>query len=872
MNSGLLRAGMAIALFSLFSFSAAAQFEFGRNWGLVDGDYYQGSDFDPDEKDAPLDNDDMALDADEIVVSDDQMIYHASGNVIIQYRDAVFYADDVTFDKNTKIIECPGWARLEYKDTGGQKYTIVGQNGIFNIDNEAGQFDNAHLIANFGPFRHEGRWYERKWYIYGERVTKDPNERTFHVEDGRATTCPPEYKSPLYSIEAKRLTVFTPDKTDPNNMPRISARNLFLKFEGVPILWLPQMTYTVREEDRQAPAQLASGYDGNKGGYVQASVDVFRNRYLTLTPHIGYFSKHGISLGLDGNYFYEKPDVTKLSGTWKTFFLNDMSRTFTQGRDKDGKDGDRQFRYRFLWQHTQTFGPGAGWLNNGILTFQLDLLSDPDVMYDFFYNDYVTHGPRDTFLDFTKPIGPDNEVSIYAVKQINKFYSTYERLPELRHVFRKRRILTVPTMNVPLYYESQSRMGYYHFIENNDIPDHTSYTLWRAWTNHKLSAPKRFFNFLNVNPYVGIAGEYGYVSQYTVGKSFDVGRKGRIKAFTERTPSGFWNLDYNRYTRSGLNVYMPQKEGSYFRALPYIGLDSSFKMYKTYNFEGTYAGELLRRYLSSDNEKIRHIIEPKTHIMATYGAGTDSSGALSIDAGIRNAFQIERKGVNKDLLDFTMMFSQRYYGNGMFSTPTRQKQTRYNRDMRITEVKEFKDYQPESLIGFDINASPFEWVNIEADLVWDLYKISRLDRASMNMNFDVSWLLQRAFASPFTPRSLRGRKDEALVYFGYRYLYSYANQVSVGGRVWFDDFTPFLSIKHQQKPWMRELARGWGTEFNIRYEAKSSTLQEMEYTVYKNWKKCLDTSVSYRYRDGDNAVFATFWLTAYPSSKLDLGN
>jgi hypothetical protein len=871
MNTGFLRIGICIGLFCLYSLSVSAVSEFGRNWGVVEGDYYMGAEFDPYLEDVPLEQDEISLDADEIT-SEDEVFYRAKGNVIIRYREAAFYAEEITFDRNTQIVECPGWARLEYREKNGQKYTVIGEKGIFNLSNEAGQFENAHMIVDFGPFKFEGRWYERKWYVYGERVTKDADDRIFHVEDGRATTCPPEYKSPLYSIEAKRMTVFVPDNRNPDNLPRISARNLFLKFEGVPILWLPQLTYTIREEDNQSPVQVSSGYDGRKGGYIDASVDVFRNRYLTLTPHIGYYSEHGISLGLDGQYFYEATNITKLSGTWKTFFLEDMSRTFTQQRDRKGEEGDSMFRYRFLWQHTQTFGPGAGWLDKGVLTFQLDWMSDPDILYDFYYDDYVSHGPRDTYLDFTKPIGPDNEVSIYTVLQINKFFTTYERLPELRHVFRKRRILTIPTMNVPVFYESQTRGGYYHFIENEDIPDHTSYTLWRAWTDHKFSAPKRFFNFLNINPFVGIAGELGHVSQYTVGKNFDVGRRGRIKAWTERTPSGFWRLDYNRYTRSGLFVYMPQEEGTYFRAIPYAGLDASFKMHRTYNFEGTYMGELMRRYLSSDNEKLRHIIEPKAHLLTAYGAGTDSSGALGADVGIRNAFQIERKGENKDLVDFTMMFSQRFYGSGMFSAPTRHKQTRFNRDLRTAEVKKFKDYQPESLIGFDIRATPFEWATLEADLVWDLYKLSRLSRATMNMNFDVSWAVQRMFASPYMPRNLRGRKDEALVYFGYRYLYDISNQISVGGRVWFDDFTPLLSVRQQQKSWMRELARGWGAEFNIRYEAKSGTLQEMEYTLYKNWKKCLDTSVTYRYRDGDNAVFATFWLTAYPSSKIDLGN
>jgi hypothetical protein len=91
-------------------------------------------------------------------------------------------------------------------------------------------------------------------------------------------------------------------------------------------------------------------------------------------------------------------------------------------------------------------------------------------------------------------------------------------------------------------------------------------------------------------------------------------------------------------------------------------------------------------------------------------------------------------------------------------------------------------------------------------------------------------------------------------------------------RVWFDDFTPLLSEEFKQKSWARELSRGWGFGFDLRFEAMSGNLQEMEYTIFKNWKKCLDTSVSYRYREDEQSIMATFWLTAYPKTKLGLSN
>ena len=178
-------------------------------------------------------------------------------------------------------------------------------------------------------------------------------------------------------------------------------------------------------------------------------------------------------------------------------------------------------------------------------------------------------------------------------------------------------------------------------------------------------------------------------------------------------------------------------------------------------------------------------------------------------------------------------------------------------------------YTPKHAFGFSANANPLDWLGGSGDLVFDMDKYNAIQQADVRTHADLSWALQRMFASPHMLRSLRGRKDEMIVNFGYRYVYDQANVISAGGRVWFDDFTPLLSPEYQQKTWAREWTRGWGVGAGLRYDMRYGSLQEMEYSLYKNWKKCLDTGVTYRYRDGnDHAILASFWLTAYPQLKV----
>jgi len=799
-------------------------------------------------------------------------VYEFSGNVEVTYRDVVLHADELIYDKKLNIVEAPKWAHVKYKNID-----VIGEKVIYNVGTHAGQFENAHMIWDAGPFEHEGRWYERKWYIYGKKVTKDPGVNAFHIEDGRATTCPPEYQRPLYYVQAKNLSILPPNENDPNSVARIVGRNCFLKLEEIPILWLPQFTYTLREDDNQSPIQVVAGYTSQKGGFFEAYLDVFRNQYLKVTPHIGFYSEHGVSFGVDGAYSYAFSNVTTLAGAWKTFFLADKSRQFIvgspSGKDKvkgDGKSNKSMFRYRFLWEHGQTFGPGAGWLNEGTLMWQMDLLSDSDLIHDFYREDWNAFGQRDTWIDFTKPIGPDNEVSVYVVKQINDFYTTYERLPELRHVFRKRRILEIPALNVPVFYESRTRLGYYNYLESNEQKGNTSYSVWRAWTDHKISAPKRFFGFFNFEPFLGLASTFGSVSKYDTGRINGYYSRNQLWTYQVRRPPIFSLFDYNRFSRVPINVFTEQDENGFFYMLPYGGVDLSIKSHRTYDLEGTYAGQLMRRYLASDNEKVRHIFEPMGRLITALGAGTDSGAVLGWDEGFRTALQIQRNGRNADLVDMTFFHSIRMRGGGLFNDQDIVRRYRYipARGAYLEYDREYT-YTPKHAFGFSANANPLDWLGGSGDLVFDMDKYNAIQQADVRTHADLSWALQRMFASPHMLRSLRGRKDEMIVNFGYRYVYDQANVISAGGRVWFDDFTPLLSPEYQQKTWAREWTRGWGVGAGLRYDMRYGSLQEMEYSLYKNWKKCLDTGVTYRYRDGnDHAILASFWLTAYPQLKV----
>jgi hypothetical protein len=127
---------------------------------------------------------------------------------------------------------------------------------------------------------------------------------------------------------------------------------------------------------------------------------------------------------------------------------------------------------------------------------------------DFFEGDFRQDPQPNTFIEADK-LWPNFSLDVLAQPRVNNWLETVERLPDVRLSGFQQEI-----GNTPVYYESESSVGYYRrlFPETNGInADALKYAAGRADTYHQLTLPETLFGWLNLTPRVG--GRFTYYTE-----------------------------------------------------------------------------------------------------------------------------------------------------------------------------------------------------------------------------------------------------------------------------------------------------------------------------------------------------------------------
>src|SRR5208282_3062139 len=115
---------------------------------------------------------------------------------------------------------------------------------------------------------------------------------------------------------------------------------------------------------------------------------------------------------------------------------------------------------------------------------------------EFFDGEYFRDPQPSTFVEATKA-WPNFSLDTYVQPRVNDFLDTVERLPDVQVTGYRQQL-----GGTPVYYESQSSVGYYRrlFPETNGVATGLDYSAARADTFHQLLLPETFFGWLNVTP------------------------------------------------------------------------------------------------------------------------------------------------------------------------------------------------------------------------------------------------------------------------------------------------------------------------------------------------------------------------------------
>ena len=408
------------------------------------------------------------IDAKRLTFEKDRNLAIGEGDVVVQYKGAVLRADRIQFNNATKQAEAEGNVRL---NRDGQEWVAPALE--YNFDTRAMRMTEVRGFVD--PVVVRG--YDLKM----------SGSNQYAVARATVTTCDAEH--PHYRLEATRSEIYPDD--------RVMLYNVTLRLGDVPVFWFPVMALSL-QGDLQ-PVAVTVGNSSRWGFFILTSMTFPLAKDVELTAHLDGRTERGVGTGADLKYRIGETGKGMLRG----YYASD-AKPEDRGDRLESKDLPEN-RYRGQWQHWQALDSPwnpAGGDKDVELKLDVNKLSDPDIIDDFFAGEFRREVEPQSVLDVTKR-GENYSLSVQARPQLNEFFAEVERLPEVTWSVNRTRLGPVP-----IYYEQDTRAGYL----NNDAGD-TADPLFtghavRLHTYHQLSVPSQWFGWLTVIPRAGMGGTF----------------------------------------------------------------------------------------------------------------------------------------------------------------------------------------------------------------------------------------------------------------------------------------------------------------------------------------------------------------------------
>lgn len=386
-------------------------------------------------------------------ISYDKGFISGTNGIAVRYGPTVLVANAVRVDQNSGLAEAEGKVSIQREG-----YLWKGDRVAYNLKTR--QMSANEFRAGFSPF-----------FAGGETIASEQGEGTNQVytaTDAFVTT--DDVLDPSYSIRAKSLRII-PGKS-------ITARGATLYLGPVPVMYFP---YFHRRLDGIPNAlRFTPGYRSRYGPFLRTTYDWYLNPYLDGTLNLDAFEKRGIGFGPDFNY-----DAGLIGqGTLSGYYIRDQE----PDTDSTGAEINRD-RHRISFSHRATLR------TNLTATVVVREQSDPYVIRDFFESEYRHNPQPQSFLELDQHWS-NWSLNLLARPQLNDFYQTVERLPDVKLNGIRQQVGASP-----LFYESDSSIGYFRFRPADGLG--TNYAAVRADSYHQLLLPKTFFGWLNVTPRAG---------------------------------------------------------------------------------------------------------------------------------------------------------------------------------------------------------------------------------------------------------------------------------------------------------------------------------------------------------------------------------
>lgn len=374
----------------------------------------------------------------------------APSGVLLTYKEVVLSADKVSANQETGEVYGQGAVTLK-----GPGFLWSGEDVYYNF--KTGEIRSEVFKAGQSPI-----------FLSGQGLTGQRTDNVYTATNAVITT--DNFYQPAHHIRAREL-IFVPDQY-------IIAKGATLYLGNTPVFYWPYYKRTLGRHPNNFT--FTPGYRSAFGPYLLTTYNWYWDERLDGSIHFDLMQKRGIGFGPDLNY-----DLGEFGqGHLKSYYIHDA-------------DPGLDFNLKPVPDHRERiqFSHEAMLQTNLSFKVVVNQQSDPTVVRDFFESEYRKNVQPNSFLELDRQ-WPNWSLDLLAQPQINDFYETVERLPDIKLTGLRQQLGISP-----FYYESESTVGYFRRKFADDIlPE---YSAARADTYHQILLPNTFFGWLNITPRVG---------------------------------------------------------------------------------------------------------------------------------------------------------------------------------------------------------------------------------------------------------------------------------------------------------------------------------------------------------------------------------
>jgi lipopolysaccharide export system protein LptA len=347
----------------------------------------------------------------------------ATGDVHIVYEGTDIRAGQADYNANTGDVVARKNV-IVVKD--GQLF--YGENIIYNIKTQ--ELKANSIRSSLPPIYYTADAFDTNTGTV-EKITGTNSSFTTH-----------DSQIPNYHLKAKRITIYPGD--------RVVMSGVKAYMGNTPVFYLP---YFVQPLDDELGYFFRVGYTSQWGAFLLNQYGTMIGDHTLAKYHLDLRSQRGVAIGADFYSMKWKERHNDNIGMLKLYYAYDDDPLTGVNDSQRSPEFVDENRYRIAFQH-RIYIPGPQ-ESTWYLDFDINKLSDEFMLEDYFLNEFRSEPQPDNLVNLVKR-SDTFTASLLARMQVNDFFHTDTRLPELAFDFTRSRI-----GRTNFFYQGETSIGAY---------------------------------------------------------------------------------------------------------------------------------------------------------------------------------------------------------------------------------------------------------------------------------------------------------------------------------------------------------------------------------------------------------------------------